>query len=111
MPAVEIYMVNYMMIIATQIFSDHIRNLELSIVSLGNTRIQVFSYGLMVYSNQPNLLIKILISLLRMEKELLVQFIYLLSPTNRRSESGIFIFGNRWVWGASWRLYANRPRK
>jgi len=64
LPRVAMYMVNYMMSIATQIFFGHLGNLELIVFSLGNMGIQVFDYGLMVYTNRPNLLIEILIYLL-----------------------------------------------
>uniref|UniRef100_A0A5K1B3P7 Protein DETOXIFICATION n=1 Tax=Nymphaea colorata TaxID=210225 RepID=A0A5K1B3P7_9MAGN len=47
-PAVLVYMLNYVMSMATQIFSGHLGNLELAAASLGNTGIQVFAYGLMV---------------------------------------------------------------
>lgn len=48
-PAVVVYMINYLMSMSTQIFSGHLGNLELAAASLGNTGIQVFAYGLMVY--------------------------------------------------------------
>lgn len=47
-PAVMVYMLNYIMSMATQIFSGHLGNLELAAASLGNTGIQVFAYGLML---------------------------------------------------------------
>ncbi|KAK4255346.1 hypothetical protein QN277_008358 [Acacia crassicarpa] len=47
-PAVVVYMINYVMSMSTQIFSGHLGNLELAAASLGNTGIQVFSYGLML---------------------------------------------------------------
>ncbi|KAE8690920.1 aconitate hydratase [Hibiscus syriacus] len=47
-PAVIVYMINYIMSMSTQIFSGHLGNLELAAASLGNTGIQVFSYGLML---------------------------------------------------------------
>uniref|UniRef100_A0A1D1YBK2 Protein TRANSPARENT TESTA 12 n=1 Tax=Anthurium amnicola TaxID=1678845 RepID=A0A1D1YBK2_9ARAE len=47
-PAVVVYMINYLMSMATQIFSGHLGNLELAAASLGNTGIQIFAYGLMV---------------------------------------------------------------
>ncbi|XP_031477887.1 protein DETOXIFICATION 40-like isoform X1 [Nymphaea colorata] len=47
-PAVLVYMLNYVMSMATQIFSGHLGNLELAAASLGNTGIQVFAYGLML---------------------------------------------------------------
>ncbi|CAA6671952.1 unnamed protein product [Spirodela intermedia] len=46
-PAVIVYMLNYVMSMATQIFSGHLGNLELAAASLGNTGIQIFAYGLM----------------------------------------------------------------
>ena len=48
-PAVLVYMLNYVMSMSTQIFSGHLGNLELAAASLGNTGIQVFAYGLMVF--------------------------------------------------------------
>jgi len=48
LPAVIVYMVNYIMSMATQIFSGHLGNLELAAASLGNRGIQVFAYGLML---------------------------------------------------------------
>lgn len=50
-PAVMVYMINYIMSMSTQIFSGHLGNLELAAASLGNTGIQVFAYGLMVWSS------------------------------------------------------------
>ncbi|KAK1281241.1 Protein TRANSPARENT TESTA 12 [Acorus gramineus] len=47
-PAVFVYMINYLMSMSTQIFSGHLGNLELAAASLGNTGIQVFTYGLML---------------------------------------------------------------
>ncbi|KAI9094270.1 hypothetical protein K1719_026852 [Acacia pycnantha] len=47
-PAVVVYLINYVMSMSTQIFSGHLGNLELAAASLGNTGIQVFSYGLML---------------------------------------------------------------
>uniref|UniRef100_A0A1D1YE37 Protein TRANSPARENT TESTA 12 n=1 Tax=Anthurium amnicola TaxID=1678845 RepID=A0A1D1YE37_9ARAE len=47
-PAVVVYMINYLMSMATQIFSGHLGNLELAAASLGNTGIQIFAYGLML---------------------------------------------------------------
>nr|CAD1819230.1 unnamed protein product [Ananas comosus var. bracteatus] len=47
-PAVLVYMLNYVMSMATQIFSGHLGTLELAAASLGNTGIQVFAYGLML---------------------------------------------------------------
>lgn len=48
LPAIVVYMVNYIMSMATQIFCGHLGNLELAAASLGNTGIQVFAYGLML---------------------------------------------------------------
>lgn len=48
LPAVVVYMVNYIMSMATQIFSGHLGNLELAAASLGNRGIQIFAYGLML---------------------------------------------------------------
>ncbi|KAF8391556.1 hypothetical protein HHK36_023862 [Tetracentron sinense] len=47
-PAVIVYMINYLMSMSTQIFSGHLGNLELAAASLGNTGIQIFTYGLML---------------------------------------------------------------
>ncbi|KAL5794078.1 hypothetical protein ACOSP7_002672 [Xanthoceras sorbifolium] len=47
-PAIVVYMINYVMSMATQIFSGHLGNLELAAASLGNTGVQVFAYGLML---------------------------------------------------------------
>ncbi|XP_077253931.1 protein DETOXIFICATION 40-like [Tasmannia lanceolata] len=47
-PAILVYVLNYIMSMATQIFSGHLGNLELAASSLGNTGIQVFAYGLML---------------------------------------------------------------
>ncbi|KAL0926712.1 hypothetical protein M5K25_002956 [Dendrobium thyrsiflorum] len=47
-PAVIVYMVNYLMSMSTQIFSGHLGNLELAAASLGNTGIQIFTYGLLL---------------------------------------------------------------
>ncbi|KAL5722329.1 Protein DETOXIFICATION 40 [Ranunculus cassubicifolius] len=47
-PAVIVYMINYLMSMSTQIISGHLGNLELAAASLGNTGIQVFSYGLLL---------------------------------------------------------------
>ncbi|XP_049931950.1 protein DETOXIFICATION 40-like isoform X4 [Nymphaea colorata] len=44
-PAVLVYMLNYVMSMATRIFSGHLGNLELAAASLGNTGIQVFALG------------------------------------------------------------------
>ncbi|KAG0546652.1 LOW QUALITY PROTEIN: hypothetical protein BDA96_01G013000 [Sorghum bicolor] len=48
LPAVAVYMINYLMSMSTQIFCGQLGNLELAAVSLGNTGIQVFAYGLML---------------------------------------------------------------
>lgn len=50
-PAVAVYMINYLMSMSTQIFCGHLGNLELAAASLGNTGIQVFAYGLMVFTS------------------------------------------------------------
>ncbi|XP_043690811.1 protein DETOXIFICATION 40-like [Telopea speciosissima] len=47
-PAVAVYMINYFMSMSTQIFSGHLGNLELAAASLGNTGIQILTYGLML---------------------------------------------------------------
>ena len=47
-PAVIVYLLNNVVSMSTQIFCGHLGNLELAAVSLGNTGIQVFAYGLMV---------------------------------------------------------------
>ncbi|TVU38876.1 hypothetical protein EJB05_12271, partial [Eragrostis curvula] len=48
LPAVAVYMINYVMSMSTQIFCGQLGNLELAAASLGNTGIQVFAYGLML---------------------------------------------------------------
>jgi multidrug resistance protein, MATE family len=50
-PAVVAYMINYLMSMSTQIFSGHLGNLEYAAASLGNTGIQIFAYGLLVYGH------------------------------------------------------------
>ncbi|MQL83357.1 hypothetical protein Taro_015827 [Colocasia esculenta] len=47
-PAVIVYMLNYIMSMATQMFSGHLGNMELAAASLGNTGVQIFAYGLML---------------------------------------------------------------
>ncbi|KAJ4979133.1 hypothetical protein NE237_009913 [Protea cynaroides] len=47
-PAVAVYMINYLMSMSTQILSGHLGNLELAAASLGNTGIQVFTYGVLL---------------------------------------------------------------
>uniref|UniRef100_A0ACD5WSZ0 Uncharacterized protein n=1 Tax=Avena sativa TaxID=4498 RepID=A0ACD5WSZ0_AVESA len=48
MPAVAVYVINYLMSMSTQIFCGQLGNLEYAAASLGNTGIHVFSYGLML---------------------------------------------------------------
>ncbi|CAN6183554.1 unnamed protein product [Urochloa humidicola] len=48
LPAVFVYMINYLMSISTQMFCGHLGNLELAAASLGNAGIQTFAYGLML---------------------------------------------------------------
>ncbi|CAN6211775.1 unnamed protein product, partial [Urochloa humidicola] len=48
LPAVFVYMINYVMSMSSQIFCGHLGNLELAAASLGNTGIQTFAYGLML---------------------------------------------------------------
>lgn len=50
-PAIFVYM---LVAISTQMFCAHLGNLELAAVSLGNTGIQVFAFGLMVRNNIYN---------------------------------------------------------
>ncbi|KAJ6935163.1 hypothetical protein NC652_010231 [Populus alba x Populus x berolinensis] len=47
-PAVIVYLLNNMISMSTQIFCGHLGNLELAAVSLGNTGIQVFAFGLLL---------------------------------------------------------------
>ncbi|KAJ4824868.1 Protein DETOXIFICATION 40 [Turnera subulata] len=47
-PAVTVYLLGNVVSMSTQIFCGHLGNLELAAVSLGNTGIQVFAYGLML---------------------------------------------------------------
>lgn len=51
-PAVIVYLLNNVVSMSTQIFCGHLGNLQLAAVSLGNTGIQVFAYGVMVRSFQ-----------------------------------------------------------
>ncbi|CAL5062516.1 unnamed protein product [Urochloa decumbens] len=46
--AVAVYMINYVMFVATQIFCGQLGNLELAASSLGTTGIQAFAYGVML---------------------------------------------------------------
>ncbi|KAK3125154.1 hypothetical protein QOZ80_7BG0600980 [Eleusine coracana subsp. coracana] len=48
LPAVAVYMINYVMFVATQIFCGQLGNLELAAASLGTTGVQAFAYGLLV---------------------------------------------------------------
>ncbi|CAL5083235.1 unnamed protein product [Urochloa decumbens] len=48
LPAVAVYMINYVMFVATQIFCGQLGNLELAASSLGTTGIQAFAYGVML---------------------------------------------------------------
>eukprot|EP01018_Ginkgo_biloba_P014506 Gb_32573 [translate_table: standard] len=47
-PAVVVYLLNYVMSMASQIFSGHLGSLELAAASLGNNGIQIFAYGMML---------------------------------------------------------------
>ncbi|KAL6287373.1 hypothetical protein ACE6H2_011763 [Prunus campanulata] len=47
-PAIIVYMINYVMSMSTQIFAGHLGNLELAAASLGNNGILIFSYGLLL---------------------------------------------------------------
>ncbi|KAL6840715.1 hypothetical protein ACP4OV_029579 [Aristida adscensionis] len=47
-PAVAVYMINYVMYVATQILCGQLGNPELAAASLGTTGIQAFAYGLML---------------------------------------------------------------
>jgi len=48
-PAVFVYMINNFMSLSTRVFAGHLGNLELAAASLGNSGIQLYAYGLMVY--------------------------------------------------------------
>lgn len=48
LPAVGVYVINFVMSMSTQIFCGQLGNLELAASSLGNTGIQPLAYGLMV---------------------------------------------------------------
>jgi multidrug resistance protein, MATE family len=48
LPAVGVYVINFVMSMSTQIFCGQLGNLELAAASLGNTGIQSLAYGLMV---------------------------------------------------------------
>jgi MATE family multidrug resistance protein len=50
---VIVYLLNNVVSMSTQIFCGHLGNLELAAVSLGNTGIQMFAYGLMVIPLLP----------------------------------------------------------
>ncbi|XP_050213025.1 protein DETOXIFICATION 40-like [Mercurialis annua] len=47
-PAIVVYLLNNVVSMSTQIFCGHLGNLELAAVSLGNTGIQLFAYGLLL---------------------------------------------------------------
>ncbi|CAN1232450.1 Protein DETOXIFICATION 40 [Linum perenne] len=47
-PAVAVYMINYLMGLATQIFSGQLGNLQLAAASLGCSGVQLFSYGFLL---------------------------------------------------------------
>lgn len=49
-PAVVVYLLNNVTSMSTQIFCGHLGNLQLAAANLGNTGIQVFVYGVMVYT-------------------------------------------------------------
>ncbi|KAJ4977153.1 hypothetical protein NE237_002259 [Protea cynaroides] len=49
-PVVIMYIINFLIVISTQIFCGHLGNLELAAANLGNTGAQMFTYGLMVSS-------------------------------------------------------------
>ncbi|PWZ40777.1 Protein DETOXIFICATION 40 [Zea mays] len=48
LPAVGVYVINFVMSMSTQIFCGQLGNLELAAASLGNTGIQSLAYGLML---------------------------------------------------------------
>ncbi|TVU38880.1 hypothetical protein EJB05_12275, partial [Eragrostis curvula] len=48
LPAVAVYMINYVMFVATQILCGQLGNLELAAASLGTTGVQAFAYGLLL---------------------------------------------------------------
>ncbi|XP_077220534.1 protein DETOXIFICATION 40-like isoform X3 [Tasmannia lanceolata] len=47
-PAIIVYLLTFLMSMATQIFSGHLGNLQFAAASLGNTGIQIFAYGIML---------------------------------------------------------------
>ncbi|XP_074566876.1 protein DETOXIFICATION 40-like [Curcuma longa] len=47
-PAVVVYMLNFIMAVSTQIFSGHLGNLEFAAASLGSNGVQMFTYGIML---------------------------------------------------------------
>jgi MATE family multidrug resistance protein len=49
-PAVFVYLINNSLSLSTRIFSGHLGNLEFAAVSLANSGVQLFVYGLMVIS-------------------------------------------------------------
>ena len=52
-PMVFVYMISYLMSMFTQMFAGHLGNLQLAAASLGNTGVQLFAYGLMVFTFPP----------------------------------------------------------
>ena len=60
-PAVMVYLINNVMSLSTRIFSGQLGNLELAAVSLGNSGIQLFAYGLMVSLYMTNRLIVVFV--------------------------------------------------
>lgn len=48
LPAVMVYLINNFMSLSTRVFSGHLGNLEFAAASLGNSGIQLLTYGLMV---------------------------------------------------------------
>ncbi|KAI4295885.1 hypothetical protein L6164_035883 [Bauhinia variegata] len=49
-PAVVVYLLNNVTSMSTQIFCGYRGNLELAAANLGNTGIQTFAFGIMVYN-------------------------------------------------------------
>jgi MATE family multidrug resistance protein len=49
-PAIVVYLLNFLISISTHVFCGHLGNLQLAAASLGNTGVQGFVYGIVVWS-------------------------------------------------------------
>lgn len=72
-PAVLVYLINNFMSLSTRVFCGHLGNLQLAAASLGNSGIQLLSYGLMVITKTRKI---ILIDLIGCEKLIPYVFIF-----------------------------------